>query len=121
MPSDDLIPFKFHNDNVLNFFANKANYKSTIAAIAQQTKTDLIAVSYSTLTVPGVGMFGIYGFLKLTTHLYLFDSQGDLITDAHTWSAPMNISGKEIKDYEMQLNSLPIILKPMLDKVKLNF
>ena len=120
-PSDDLIPFKFQNDNVLNFFANKANYKSTIAAIAQQTKTDLIAVSYSTLTVVGFGMFGIVGNLNLTTHLYLFDKEGDLITDAHTWSPTMAISGKEIRDYATQLNSLPIILKPMLDKVKLNF
>ena len=119
--TEDINPFRYEKGNVGLYFSNSANYKAIISELAKKINTDLIAVSYSTLTVAGVGMFGIYGYLRLDTYLYLFDKDGDLVSDAHTWSKPSNIGGKQIEDYKGQLDNLSLILEPMMNKVVLNY
>ncbi len=118
---DDINPFRFENGDVIKYFKTSTNYKSTVSGISQKINTDIIAVSYTTLTVSGAGMFGMFGYLRLDTYLYLFDKDGDLISDAHTWSTPTNISGKEIDEYKSQLDNLPIIIEPMMNKMILNY
>jgi hypothetical protein len=119
--SNDINPFRFENGNVLKFFAKSENCKTTISMLAKELNTDLIAVSYSNLSVLGVGIFGMDGYLRLDTHLFLFDKEGDLITHAHTWSKQTNITGKKINEYKIQLATLSSILGPMMKKVILNF
>lgn len=118
---DDVNPFRFEKGNVLKYFNNSANYREVMTEIGKRLNTDLIAVSYSTLTVAGVGMFGIYGTLRLDTYLYLFDKEGNLISDAHAWSKPTNISGKKIDEYGAQLDNLSVIIEPMMNKLILNY
>lgn len=118
---DDINPFRFENGDVIKYFNNSANYKVMISELGKRINTDLVAISYSTLTVAGAGMFGIYGYLRLDTYLYLFDKDGDLISDAHNWSKPTNISGKQIDEYKAQLDNLSIIIEPMMNKVILNY
>jgi hypothetical protein len=118
---DDINPFRFDKGNVINYFNNSTNYKIMISELGKRINTDLIAVSYSTLTVTGAGMFGIYGYLRLDTYLFLFDKEGDLISDARTWSMPANISGKQIDEYKAQLDNLSLIIEPMMNKVILNY
>jgi hypothetical protein len=118
---DDINPFRFENGDVLEYFNYSADYKSIISELGKRIDTDLIAVSYSTLTITGAGVFGIYGYLRLDTYLYLFDKYGDLISDAHTWSKPENISGNQIDEYQAQLDNLSIILEPMMDKLILKY
>jgi hypothetical protein len=118
---DDINPFRFERGDVIKYFNNSIIYKTMISELGKKINTDLIAVSYSTLTVAGVGMFGIYGYLRLDTYLYMFDKDGDLISDAHTWSKPTNISGKQIEEYKAQLDNLSIIIEPMMNKVILNY
>ena len=81
----------------------------------------MVAVSYSTLSVTGAGMMGIYGYLRLDTYIYLFDKDGDLVSDGHSWSKPTNIGGKKIDEYKSQLDNLSIIIEPMMKKVKSNY
>jgi hypothetical protein len=119
--SKDINPFRFENGKVLIFFTVPSNYKNTISEICRKLDSDLIAISYSTLTVSGVSAFGIRGALRLDTYIYLFDKEGDLISDGHTWSKPANISGKQIDDYRSQLDNLSIIIEPMMNKVVFNF
>ena len=118
---DDINPFRFEKGDVIKYFNNSTNYKAMVSELGKKLNTDLIAVSYSTLTVAGAGMLGIYGFLRLDTYLFLFDKDGDLISDAHSWSKPTNISGKQIDDYKAQLDNLSIIIEPMMNKVILNY
>lgn len=118
---DDINPFKFEKGDVVKYFNNSTNYKEIISELGKRINTDLIAVSYSNLTVVGAGMFGIYGYLRLDTYLYLFDKDGDLISDAHAWSKPTNISGKQIDEYKSQLDNLSIIIEPMMNKVIINY
>jgi len=117
---NDINPFRLEKGNVLKYFNSSTNYKGVMAELGKKMNTDLIAVSYTTLTVAAVGMFGIYGNLRLDTYLYLFDKEGDLISDAHTWSKPTNISGKKIDEYRAQLDNLSIIIEPMMNKLMLN-
>jgi len=121
LASNDINPFKFENGVVTSYFTNIANYKPAISAICKKLEADLIAFSYSNLTVVGVGAFGVVGYLRLDTYLYLFDKDGDLISDAHTWSSPISTRGKEVNDYKVQLDNLPLIMEPMMNKVVLNF
>ena len=117
---DDINPFKYEKGNVVSYFSS-ANYKSIISEIIKKVNSDLIAISYSTLTVIGANIFGISGSLRLDTYLFLFDKDGDLVSDAHSWSKPTMISGKQILDYKAQLDNLSIILDPMMNKVSLNY
>ena len=118
---DDVNPFRFEKGNVIKYFNSSTNYKAMISELGKRINTDLIAISYSNLTVTGAGMFGIYGYLRLDTYLYLFDKDGDLISDAHTWSKPTSISGKQIDEYKAQLDNLSIIIEPMMNKVIINY
>ena len=117
----DINPFKFEKGDVIKYFSNSLNYKSQIIEICKKINVDLVAVSYSTLSVTGAGMMGIYGYLRLDTYIYLFDKDGDLVSDGHSWSKPTNIAGKKIEEYRSQLDNLSIIIEPMMKKVKSNY
>lgn len=118
---DDINPFRFENGDVIEYFNYNTDYKFIISELGKRINTDLIAVSYSTFTITGAGVFGIYGYLRLDTYLFLFDKYGDLISEAHTWSKPENISGNQIDEYQAQLDNLSIILEPMMDKLILKY
>lgn len=119
--SNDINPFKYEKGKVVPFFKEPSNYKNVISEICKINNSNLLAVSYSTLTVTGAGMFGAWGFLRLDTYLYLFDRDGDLISDSQTWSKQSKISGKDIEQYKSQLDNLSIILEPMMSKVIVNY
>jgi hypothetical protein len=119
--SNDINPFRFENGKVLEFFKVPSNYKNTISEICKKVNSDLITISYSTLTVRGVSGFGIRGYLRLDTYIYLFDKDGNLNSDGHTWSKQTNISGKQIEDYKSQLDNLSLIIEPMMSKVVINY
>lgn len=116
----DINPFRYEKGNVISYF-NYPAYKGIIAEIMKRVKTDLLAVSYSTLTVVNANAFGISGSLRLDTYIYLFDKSGDLVSDGHSWSKPTAISGKNIEDYLSQLDNISLILDPMLNKVSQNY
>lgn len=120
LAKDDINPFKFIDGKVFSYFKTDL-YKEPLADIAQKLNLDLIAVSYSTLSVVNVGTFGIYGNLRLDTYLFLFDKDGNKISDAHTWSTPTNISGGKIRDYMQQLDNLSLIFEPMMLKIGEHF
>jgi hypothetical protein len=92
-----------------------------MSEICRTVNSDLIAISYSTLTVTNAAMFGIRGNLRLDTYIFLFDKEGDLISDGYTWSKATSISGKDIEDYKSQLDNLSLIIEPMMQKVVTNY
>lgn len=117
----DINPFKFENGMVVSYFSESENYKNIISELSKKVNSDLIAISFSTLSVANVGMLGIMGTLRLDTYLYLFDNTGDLISKAHSWTKPATISGKEIDQYVSQLDNLSLIIEPMMNKIILNY
>ncbi len=119
--TEDINPFYFDNGNVVEYFKENANYKNVIVELGKKVNTDLIAVSFSQLRVVGVGIFGLNGRLRLDTYLFLFDKTGKLISDAHSWAKPTNISGKKIDEYLSQLDNLSLIIEPMINTVILNY
>ncbi len=119
--SNDINPFRFENGKVVKFFKVPSNYKNAISEICKKVNSDLIAISYSTLTVSGVGAFGVRGALRLDTYIYLFDKEGDLNSNGHIWSKQAGISGKQIEDYKSQLDNLSLIIEPMMNKIVLNY
>jgi len=119
--SNDVNPFQFDNGNVPKYFSDNKNYKSIIIEICNKLKMDIVAVSYSQLSVVGVGIFGAWGYLRLDSFIYLFDKDGVLVSHGQTWSKATNISGKDIEQYKNQLDVLPFIIEPLLLKVSSNF
>lgn len=117
---DDINPFKFENGNINSYFREITNYKTTISEICNKLNTDLIAVSYSSLA-SGAGAFGITGMLQLVTVLYLFDKDGNLVSESSNMSKTTSISGGDIDDYRAQLDNLSLLMDPMLVKVVINF
>jgi hypothetical protein len=116
----DINPFRFEKGDVYAYFKNPANFKSVVSTICKKTNADIVVVSYSTLTVTGAGMFGIYGYLRLDTNLYIFDKEGDLISDGHNCSKQTNIGGKEIEQYKGQLDNISLIIEPVVSTVAKN-
>lgn len=121
LATNDVNPFPFEKGKALEFFIDNTKCKKTMSDIAQKLNTDLVAYSYSTLSVVGVGPFGVMGNLRLDTHLFLFDKDGDLITRAQTWSKPVSISGSNVIEYSNQFQTLSSIIEPMMNKIAVNY
>jgi hypothetical protein len=119
--SDDINPFQFENGKIIQYFKEPGNYKQIISEINTMLKSDLVAVSYSQLSVIGAGMFGAWGNLRLDTYIYLFDKDGVLVTEGHTWSKQANISGRELQQYKYQLDNLSWIIEPLMIKIAGNY
>lgn len=121
LSTKDVNVFNVDNGNFVRYIDNEEDYKTAISEISKITNSDLVAVSFSTLSVVGAGPFGAYGALRLDTWLFLFGKSGELISDAHAWSKPSNINGKDIEEYKSQLDNLSLILEPMMNKVILDY
>ncbi|MEO9474043.1 MAG: hypothetical protein ABJG41_00860 [Cyclobacteriaceae bacterium] len=91
--------------NVNEIFKNSEELKNSISKFATDLNLETVLISYNRLSVIGVGMFGITGNLRLESYLYLYKSNGDLLMDAYGWTKPTAIDGKELNQYQFQLDN----------------
>ena len=123
LASNDFNPFQFNKGNVINYFKDTTNhkqYKQTISDICKKLKTDLIVVSYSELHASGIN-FG-RGYLELYTYIYLFDKDGDLVSEGHnSTDVKPTISGREVEEFKAKIDKLSSLLDPLMVKIASNF
>ena len=110
----DISPFVFNNENVKNYFLSETNYKPVLGKIAEKLNSDFIAIAYSFLGVQTVGMFGASGKLVLYTTLYIFNSEGVLVSKAQNISDALNVKGDDPESYALTLKKYSAILEPMM-------
>ncbi|MEQ9468198.1 MAG: hypothetical protein RLN88_12345 [Ekhidna sp.] len=103
----DLNFFEFDKKgiNVNAIFKNNEALSARIATITQELGVENVLISFTRIEVISPGMFGASAQTRLGTYLYLFNSSGKLVMDAYGWSKPVNIKGKEIQDYKIQLDN----------------
>jgi len=114
--SNDINPFNYNHGMVFGYF-KKNNQKELVAEIAKTLNCDLIAVSYSNLSIVDTDLLGLLGDLRLDTYILLFDKYGNQIVSAQTWSDSQSISGKQLSDYTTQIFNLSPILEPMMVEI----
>ena len=116
----DINPYKFANGNVVKYFKEQVNYKQTIQYLCKELNADAIAVSFSKLTVASVSAFGINGYIRLDTYLYIIDKNGNIIANGYALSKPVASKGKELSDYQIRLDDFSIIFDQMVNKLVTN-
>jgi len=119
IPNDEKNLFNYSNGDVIDYMKNKDVAKNIISSdICKLLGTDLVAVSYSTLSVVRMWGFGSKGDICLKTYLFIFDREGKLIVNEHSKSSVLKgVSGDDMADYENQLKSISYILPELMVKV----
>jgi hypothetical protein len=115
--SGDINPFNYVKADVPDFFKNSSNYEETIKILCSQLNLDAIAISYSKLAVTSVTAFGISGYTRLETTLYIIDKNGKMIANGTAFTKPVTIPGNDIGDYQMRLDDFPIIFEQLISKL----
>lgn len=114
--SGDINPFKFSKGDVKKFFEEEANYKQTIAEIAKTLNADLIIVSYSEF-LTSAGAFGILGGIKLSSNLYVFNREGELVFSGIGGSDVKLTSGTNMLHYQEIFETFPTVIEPIITEV----
>ena len=110
-------PFSFEEGNVAHYFKAPSNYSSIIRQLCEVLKVDAIAVSHSYLSFGNVQIFGISARLNLNTHIYLFDKNGNLLTEGVASSKGFQSKGKDISEYGLVLDDYPTIFDPLVQRL----
>jgi hypothetical protein len=108
--------------NVTAIFKDNQGLKSQIKNLATELNLSTVLISYNRLNVVSAGMFGVNGSLRLETYLFLYNASGNLLVDAYGWSKPTVIKGKELSEYQLQLDNFQelsnLMLKEFLKYIK---
>jgi hypothetical protein len=119
IPDDEKNPFNYTNGNVIEYMKSEDVAKNIISSyICGLLGTDLVAVSYSTLSVVRIWGWGSKGDICMVTYLFIFDKEGKLVfNDYSKSSVRRGVAGDDMSDYKSQLNTISSILSALMDKV----
>lgn len=115
LASNDFNPFELIEGDAVQYFSEPQNYKLKAQTICQGLNTDILAVSFSRLSMEWIS--GFIGGLHLDTYLFLFDRTGNLFSQGHAWSMTTLTTGSQILDYKQQFDNLSFILEPIMFKL----
>ncbi len=118
-----------HEVNVLDmnkgkmtrFLKSKKKYAPSIAEIFKYIDTEYLAISSSKLYIPRVGSFGVRGYIKLETSLYLFDRMGNIVASSFHYTPNRRITGSKLHEYTSTLDLFDAIFETTLKKNLLNY
>lgn len=115
--SNDINPFAFEKGNVIKYFYNPTNYKGVLSELSKTLNSDYIAISFSELRVMKIGYFAKNATVRLETYLYLFDQNGNLISEGLGWTDTSKVSGSDPKEYESILDNFEEAIEPLVQKL----
>jgi hypothetical protein len=92
-------------NNMGNTFKDNEKNKNRIVQFVKEANLNNVMVSYHRLAITGVGMFGISGYIRFETYIFIFGENGELLLDGYAWSRPRSIHGDELKEYKFELES----------------
>lgn len=122
LSTGDINPFEYKLGNVKAYMTreNKA-YREAAAAICQELNVDIVAVSYSQITIKKVGMFGGSAMLALDTFIYMFDRNGILVSQGNTSTELVQVSGDNAADYRRPYSMFPASVNGLIGKMAQKF